>query len=99
PPTTSPPPLHDALPISFRSNHSQDDEENNSDISSHDASGRILRDNVYGNMEDDAQRRDFTMNALYFDVSNEKIHDYSTGFADIRSEEHTSELQSRYDLV
>lgn len=68
----------------FRSNHSQDDEQNNSDISSHDASGRILRDNVYGNIEDDAQRRDFTINALYFDVSNEKILDYSTGFADIK---------------
>ena len=67
----------------FRSNHSQEDESNN-DRSAHDASGRILRDNVYGTMEDDAQRRDFTMNALYFDVSNEKIYDYSTGFADIK---------------
>jgi poly(A) polymerase len=67
----------------FRSNHSQEDESNN-DRSAHDASGRILRDNVYGTLEDDAQRRDFTMNALYFDVSNEKIYDYSTGFADIK---------------
>lgn len=68
----------------FRSNHSQEDESSNNDQSAHDASGRILRDNVYGNMEDDAQRRDFTMNALYFDVSSEKIYDYSTGFADIQ---------------
>ncbi len=67
----------------FRTNHSEEDESNN-DRSAHDASGRILRDNVYGTMEDDAQRRDFTMNALYFDVSNEKIYDYSTGFADIK---------------
>lgn len=68
----------------FRSNHVQDDDVANNDQSAHDVSGRILRDNVYGSMEDDAQRRDFTMNALYFDVSNEKVHDYSTGFADIK---------------
>lgn len=68
----------------FRSNHEQDDEVANNDQSAHDASGRILRDNVYGTMEDDAQRRDFTMNALYFDVNNDKVHDYSTGFADIQ---------------
>ncbi|NLY13671.1 MAG: polynucleotide adenylyltransferase PcnB [Gammaproteobacteria bacterium] len=67
----------------FRSDHSQSDDDNN-DHSAHDASGRILRDNVYGNMEEDAQRRDFTMNALYYDVSNEKVYDYSTGFADIK---------------
>ncbi len=67
----------------FRSDHSQSDQDN-SDHSAHDASGRILRDNVYGTMVDDAQRRDFTMNALYFDVSSEKIYDYSTGFADIK---------------
>lgn len=68
----------------FRSNHVQDDDIANNDQSAHDVSGRILRDNVYGTMEDDAQRRDFTMNALYFDVSSEKIYDYSTGFADIQ---------------
>ena len=69
----------------FRSGHSQDDEGTDSDLSSHNASGRILRDNVYGSMEDDAQRRDFTMNALYFDVSNEKIYDYANGFTDIKN--------------
>lgn len=69
----------------FRSGHSQDDEGTDSDLSSHNASGRILRDNVYGSMEDDAQRRDFTMNALYFDVSNEKIYDYVNGFTDIKN--------------
>ena len=40
----------------------------------------FLRDNVYGNIEEDAQRRDFTMNALYYDVSNEKVYDYSNWF-------------------
>lgn len=68
----------------FRSDHGQLDSSSNNDRSAHDASGRILRDNVYGSMVDDAKRRDFTMNALYFDVSSEKIYDYSTGFADIQ---------------
>src|SRR3546814_7959615 len=45
--------------------------------------GRLLRDNVYGTIEDDAVRRDFTANALYY-----TIDDFS------RSEEQTSELQS-----
>lgn len=68
----------------FRSDHAHIDGSNNNDRSAHDASGRILRDNVYGSMVEDAQRRDFTMNALYFDVSSEQIYDYSTGFADIQ---------------
>lgn len=68
----------------FRSGHSDTSDTDNNDQSAHDISGRILRDNVYGSMEDDAQRRDFTMNALYFDVSSEKVYDYSTGFADIK---------------
>src|SRR5690554_1544672 len=68
----------------FRSGHSDTSDADNNDQSAHDISGRILRDNVYGSMEDDAQRRDFTMNALYFDVSSEKVYDYSTGFADIK---------------
>ena len=50
-----------------------------------DAHGRLLRDNVFGSQEEDAVRRDFTMNALFYDPSSETIHDYLNGFDDINS--------------
>ncbi|MBB1517858.1 polynucleotide adenylyltransferase PcnB [Aquipseudomonas guryensis] len=69
----------------FRANHPQGDDEEDSHLSSRNESGRILRDNVYGSLEDDAQRRDFTINALYFDVTGERILDYAHGVHDIRN--------------
>ncbi|MCY1417067.1 Poly(A) polymerase I [compost metagenome] len=68
----------------FRANHPQDEEED-SNQSSRNESGRILRDNVYGTLEDDAQRRDFTINALYYDPVSERILDYANGVHDIRN--------------
>jgi poly(A) polymerase len=47
-------------------------------------SGRILRDNVFGNQEEDAVRRDFTANALYYDPSSEEVLDFHDGVADIQ---------------
>jgi poly(A) polymerase len=44
----------------------------------------LLRDNVYGSQADDAIRRDFTMNALFYDPSSEEIWDYTGGVADIQ---------------
>jgi poly(A) polymerase len=49
-----------------------------------DEQGRVLRDNVFGNEEDDAARRDFTVNALYFDPTTETIVDYHHGVADLQ---------------
>ncbi len=49
-----------------------------------DEHGRVLRDNVWGNMEEDAARRDFTVNALYYDPSNGKIFDYHHGVRDLQ---------------
>lgn len=46
--------------------------------------GRVLRDNVFGSQEEDARRRDFTVNALYFDPATEEIIDYHGGLADLR---------------
>lgn len=49
-----------------------------------DEHGRILRDNVFGSQEEDAKRRDFTMNALYYDPHNEEVIDYHNGVADLK---------------
>ena len=49
-----------------------------------DEHGRVLRDNVFGTQEEDARRRDFTVNALYYDPSTEEIVDYHGGLDDLR---------------
>ncbi len=46
--------------------------------------GRVLRDNVFGTIEEDALRRDFTVNALYYDPAAEDVIDYHGGLADLR---------------
>ncbi|MEI6182212.1 MAG: polynucleotide adenylyltransferase PcnB [Polynucleobacter sp.] len=47
-------------------------------------SGRILRDNVWGSQSEDAVRRDFTINAMYYDPSSETVLDYHGGMADMQ---------------
>jgi len=49
-----------------------------------DAEGRVLRDNVWGPQVDDAARRDFTINAMYYDPVREIVVDYHGGIADVR---------------
>lgn len=46
--------------------------------------GRVLSDNVYGTQAEDAERRDFTINALYYDPVREELIDYHNGLSDIR---------------
>jgi len=50
----------------------------------HDDHGRILRDNVYGSIEEDVWRRDFTCNALYYNIADFSIWDYVGGLEDIK---------------
>ena len=47
--------------------------------------GRIVRDNVYGSIEEDAVRRDFTVNALYYNIADFSVRDYVDGFADLET--------------
>jgi len=49
-----------------------------------DEHGRVLRDNIYGTREDDAIRRDFTINALYYDPASETLLDYHNGLRDLQ---------------
>ncbi|MDB5744769.1 MAG: poly(A) polymerase, partial [Polaromonas sp.] len=49
-----------------------------------DASGRVLRDNVWGPMEEDAARRDFTINAMYYDPETQIVVDYHNGIGDAK---------------
>ncbi len=49
-----------------------------------DEHGRLLRDNQFGDQEQDAARRDFTANALFYDPSTQEIYDYHGGYTDTR---------------
>jgi poly(A) polymerase len=49
-----------------------------------DEHGRVLRDNVFGTQEEDARRRDFTVNALYYDPATEEVVDFHGGLADLK---------------
>jgi poly(A) polymerase len=49
-----------------------------------DSSGRVLRDNVWGPQEEDATRRDFTINAMYYDPETRIVVDYHNGIADAK---------------
>ncbi len=51
----------------------------------HADSGRIIRDNVYGTIDEDIWRRDFTVNALYYNIADFSIWDYTSGMEDIAS--------------
>jgi poly(A) polymerase len=50
-----------------------------------DEHGRLLTDNVFGTQAEDAIRRDFTMNALYFDPATESVWDFVGGVADVKA--------------
>jgi poly(A) polymerase len=50
-----------------------------------DASGRVLRDNVWGPQIEDAARRDYTINAIYYDPLTRTVVDYHGGLADVRA--------------
>jgi len=46
--------------------------------------GMLLRDNIYGTIEEDAERRDFTINALYYSIKDFSIYDFANGVDDIK---------------
>jgi poly(A) polymerase len=74
---------NDTIEVStFRASAATEDEDTRQIT---DDTGRIVRDNVFGDLASDAERRDFTVNALYYDPSTEEILDYRGGVADIKN--------------
>ncbi len=47
--------------------------------------GMLLRDNIYGSIEEDAERRDFTINALYYSSADFKVYDFANGLSDVKN--------------
>jgi len=72
----------------FRALHPPGASDNNEDEASGERvleDGMILRDNVYGTIEEDALRRDFTINALYYNIGDFSVVDYAGGMADLKA--------------
>jgi len=63
----------------FRAQHSEANDDG------HVIEGRIIRDNVYGTLEEDVWRRDFTVNALYYSIEDFSVIDYVGGLNDIKA--------------
>ena len=58
--------------------------DDDNDARASDEHGRILRDNVFGTQEQDATRRDFTINALFYDPATQEIWDFHGGYDDLK---------------
>ena len=68
----------------FRAPHDEDGDEDDGRVALSEE-GRILRDNRYGTIEQDAVRRDFTINALYYDIEDFSVLDYTGGVEDLEA--------------
>ena len=65
----------------FRAHHT--DKKSSDKDSRRSSKGLLLRDNIFGSINEDASRRDFTMNALYYHPQDNSIYDYANGLPDI----------------
>lgn len=71
----------------FRGHHDSASEEEKSckKTSKQSEDGMLLRDNIYGSIEEDAERRDFTINALYYSTKDFKVFDFANGVKDVEN--------------
>jgi len=71
----------------FRGHHDSvsPKEQNAQKTSKQNEEGMLLRDNIYGSIEEDAERRDFTINSLYYSAKDFKVYDFANGIADIKA--------------
>lgn len=68
----------------FRGHHGEQ-ESSNKNTSKQSNEGLLLRDNVYGSIEEDAERRDFTVNAMYYSIADFAIYDFANGVKDLEA--------------
>ncbi|MFR0655171.1 polynucleotide adenylyltransferase PcnB [Pantoea sp. SIMBA_079] len=67
----------------FRGHH-QEESDDDRNSSQRGQNGMLLRDNIFGSIEDDAQRRDLTINSLYYSVADFTVRDYVGGLQDLQ---------------
>ena len=70
----------------FRGHH-QNTDDGSSKVSKQSDHGQLLRDNVFGSIEEDAQRRDFTINAMYYNIADYSISDFAGGMQAIKDKQ------------
>ncbi|SBO12014.1 Poly(A) polymerase I precursor [Vibrio mediterranei] len=70
----------DIIEVATFRGHHQEQEKN---VSQQSKEGMLLRDNVYGSIDEDAERRDFSINAMYYNIGDYSIHDYAGGMEDL----------------
>ena len=73
----------DIIEVATFRGHHDDTSGKNAKISKQSDQGMLLRDNIYGSIEEDAERRDFTINALYYSTQDFKVYDFAGGVNDI----------------
>ncbi len=75
----------DVIEVSTFRKHHEEEDDLDYQTSARSEDGLVLRDNFYGTLEDDVFRRDFTVNALYYDPITQELHDYAGGLEDLKS--------------
>nr|WP_136251468.1 polynucleotide adenylyltransferase PcnB [Ningiella ruwaisensis] len=68
----------------FRGHHVEDAKDTHA---KQNRDGQLIRDNIFGTIEEDAARRDFSFNAMYFDATNENILDFANGMHAIKHQQ------------
>lgn len=69
----------------FRGHHESSDDNDSKTLGKQNVEGQILRDNVFGTIEEDAERRDFSLNAMYYTVDGFTVTDFANGMEAIKN--------------
>ena len=69
----------------FRGHHGSSEQAQCNKTSKQNDKGMLLRDNIYGTINEDAERRDFTINALYYSAKNFNVYDFANGVNDVNN--------------